>query len=61
VLREQLPDKRLRFTDAQRRRLATKGKAVGRKKLRELGAIVTPDTRYILEVPCSAFSGVKYQ
>jgi putative transposase len=44
VLREQLGDKRLRFTDEQRRRLAVKGKELGIKVLRELGCIVTPDT-----------------
>ena len=44
VLREQLGKRRLRFTDAQRRRLAAKGRAVGRKALREVGCIVTPDT-----------------
>src|SRR5499427_4096842 len=44
VLREQLGEKRLRFTDDQRRRLATKAKGVGRKVLVELGAIVTPET-----------------
>ena len=43
VLREQLGGKRLRFTDSQRRRLARKGKLVGRHALRELGCIVTPD------------------
>jgi hypothetical protein len=31
VLREQLGDRRLRFNDDQRRRLAVKGKALGRK------------------------------
>ncbi len=44
VLREQLGHRRLRFTDDQRRRLAAKGKAIGRRVLRELGTIVTPDT-----------------
>ncbi len=44
VLREQLSGKRLRFTDAQRRRLARKGKLVGRRGLSELGCIVQPDT-----------------
>ncbi len=44
VLREQLGRRRLRFTDDQRRRLAAKGKAIGRRVLRELGTIVTPDT-----------------
>ena len=44
VLREQFGRRRLRFTDDQRRRLAAKGKAIGRRVLRELGTIVTPDT-----------------
>ena len=34
----------MRFTDEQRRRLATKAKGVGRKVLVELGTIVTPET-----------------
>src|SRR5580765_587056 len=37
VLREQLGDKRLRFTDDQRRRLAVRAKGLGRKVLVELG------------------------
>jgi putative transposase len=44
VLREQLGGRRLRLTDAQRRRLAVKGKAIGRKALGEVACIVTPDT-----------------
>jgi transposase InsO family protein len=44
VLREQLGNKRIPFTDSQRRRLARKGKVVGRRGLGELGCIVTPDT-----------------
>jgi hypothetical protein len=44
VLREQLGGRRLRLTDAQRRRLAVKGKAIGRKALKEIACIVTPDT-----------------
>jgi len=44
VLREQLGDKRLRFNDDQRRRLAAKAKGLGRKVLLELGTIVTPET-----------------
>ena len=44
VLREQLGDKRLRFTDDQRRRLAVKSKGLGRKLLVELGTIVTAET-----------------
>ena len=44
LLREQLGDRRVRLTDDQRRRLAVKGKVLGRKRLREVGTIVTPDT-----------------
>src|SRR5215212_7518181 len=44
ALREQLGDKRLRFIDDQRRRLAAKAKRLGRKVLVELGTIVTPET-----------------
>ncbi len=35
ILRDQLVDKRLRLTDDQRRRLAVKGKKLGRKVLAE--------------------------
>ena len=42
ILREHLGEKRLRFTDDQRRRLAAKAKGLGRKVLAELGTIVTP-------------------
>ena len=44
VLREQLRGKRIRFTDDQRRRLAAKGKALGRKVLGEVCTLVTPET-----------------
>ena len=44
VFREQLGGKRLLFTDGQRRRLAAKAKAIGRKGLFEIGTLVTPDT-----------------
>jgi len=44
ILREQLGGRRFRLTEAQRRRLAAKGKALGRKALREVAGIVTPDT-----------------
>ncbi len=43
VLTEQL-DGRLRLTDEQRRRLAAKGKELGRKLLEEVATLVTPDT-----------------
>ena len=44
VLKEQLRGKRLRLTDDQRRRLAAKGKALGRRLLGMVATIVTPDT-----------------
>ena len=44
VLREQIGGRRLRFTDDQRRRLAVKGRALGRRVLDELASLVTPDT-----------------
>ena len=43
-LREQLGNKRVRWTDAQRRRLAEKANAIGRSALATLGTVVTPDT-----------------
>src|SRR5499427_4944700 len=44
VLREQIGDRRLRFNDNQRRRLAAKAKSIGRKLLNEVATIVTPET-----------------
>ena len=44
VLKEQLRGRRLRLTDDQRRRLATKGQALGRNVLDQVASIVTPDT-----------------
>ena len=44
VFREQFKGKKLRFTDNQRRRLAAKAKKLGRKALRDLDTIVSPDT-----------------
>jgi putative transposase len=44
VLREQLGTRRLRFTDDQRRRQATRAKLVGRRLLSDVANIATPDT-----------------
>jgi hypothetical protein len=44
VLKQQLGRRRLRLTDAQRRRLAIRGKAIGRRVLTEVASLVTPDT-----------------
>jgi transposase InsO family protein len=59
VLRAQLGRKRLRFTDDQRCRLAAQGQALGRRVLRELGTIVTPDTilRWYRRLVASKYDG----
>src|SRR6267142_3327857 len=44
VLREQLGGRVPRLTDDQRRRLAAKGKILGRSALEQVATIVTPDT-----------------
>src|SRR5213593_1553237 len=44
VLREQIGNRRLRFSDDQRRRLAARAKTIGRKLLHEVATIVTPET-----------------
>jgi len=59
VLREQLGGRRLRFTDAQRRRLAAKGRLVGRRALEQLAGLVTPDTilRWYRELIAKKYDG----
>ena len=44
VLKEKLGKKRIILNDDQRRRLAVKGKVLGRKVLQEIGTLFTPDT-----------------
>src|SRR5450631_4325119 len=44
VLKEKLGKKRILLNDDQRRRLAVKGKTLGRKLLDEVGTLFTPDT-----------------
>jgi hypothetical protein len=44
ILRGQLRGRRLRLTDDERRRLAVRGHRLGWRRLREVAAIVTPDT-----------------
>jgi hypothetical protein len=44
VLRKKLGKKRILLNDDQRRRLAVKGKILGRKPLEQLASIVTPAT-----------------
>ena len=59
VLREQLGGRRLRFTDDQRRRLAAKGRVLGRRMLDELAGLVTPDTilRWYRELIARKYDG----
>ena len=61
VLREQIGQKRLRFTDDQRRRLAAKAKKLGRKKLMVVANIVTPDTllRWYRKLIAKKYDGSK--
>jgi len=61
VLRAQLDGRRLRLTHAQRRRLAVKGKAIGRKTLADVASIVTPDTilRWHRELVAKKYDGSK--
>jgi hypothetical protein len=44
VLMEKLGKKRILLNDDQRRRLAVKGKILGRKRLEQIGTLFTPDT-----------------
>src|SRR5215831_10924733 len=44
VLKAQLGGRRLRLTDTERRRLAVLARPLGRKRLREIATIATPDT-----------------
>src|SRR5262245_52542126 len=44
VLREQIGNRRMRFTDNQRCRLAVKAKRLSRKVLAQVATIVTPET-----------------
>ena len=44
LLRRQVGRRRLRFTDADRRRLAIRAHRLGLAALRDLATIVTPDT-----------------
>src|SRR5207249_8196252 len=44
VLREHVGNRRMRFSDNQRRRLAAKAKKLGRQLLAQVATIVTPET-----------------
>ncbi len=59
VLRRRLDPKRLRFTDAERRLLAEKGRALGRKRLAEVASLATPETilRWYREKVAAKYDG----
>lgn len=59
VLRAQLGPKRLLLTDGQRRSLAEKDRALGRKGLAEVATIATPDTilRWYREIVARKYDG----
>ena len=44
ILKEKLSKRRIVLTDDQRRRLAVKGKVLGRRVLETIGTLFTPDT-----------------
>jgi putative transposase len=58
VLKERVSGRRLRFTDAERCRLARKAQALERKVVNELETLVTPDTlmRWYREVMASKWN-----
>ena len=59
VLREQLAGRPLRFTDVQRRRLAVKGRVLGRRVLDQVAGLVKPDTilRWYRELIAKKYDG----
>ncbi len=63
ILREQLQGRRLRFTDDQRRRLAVRGQALGRRLLREVTGLLTPDTilRWYRQLIAAKYDGSSWR
>src|SRR5215475_959376 len=61
ILRAERGRRRLRLTDDQRRRLAVKGKALGRRRLGDIADIVTPDTilRWYRRLVAQKYAGSK--
>ena len=59
VLREQVGPGRLRFTNAQRSRIARAAPAIGRKRFRQIATIVTPDAllRWYRELVARRYDG----
>jgi putative transposase len=61
VLKAQLGGRRLRLTDTERRRLATRAHPLGRQRLKEVATLVTPDTllRWYKRLIAQKFDGSK--
>ena len=61
ILRAERGSRRLRLTDDQRRRLAVKGKALGRRRLGDIAGIVTPGTilRWYRRLVATKYAGSK--
>jgi transposase InsO family protein len=59
VLKAHLDGRRLRLTDTERRRLAALAQPLGRKRLKEIAAIATPDTllRWYTRLIAQKFDG----
>lgn len=59
LLHEKLGEKRIQLTDAERRRLATLGKKLGRKGLAAVATIASPDTilRWYRELVARKYDG----
>jgi transposase len=59
ILREQMDGRRGWITDDQRRRLAARGKVLGRQRLHEVTSLLTPDTilRWYRELIAEEYDG----
>src|SRR2546427_8762730 len=63
VLKAHLDDRRLRLTDTERRRLAALAHPLGRKRLKDVSTIATPDTllRWYKQLIAQKFDGSKHR
>src|SRR5437899_13079107 len=63
VLKAQLGGRRLHLTDTERRRLAALAHPLGRKRLKEVATLVTPDTllRWYKRLIARKFDGSKHR
>jgi putative transposase len=63
ILKAQLSGRRLRLTDTERRRLAALAHPLGRKRLKEVATLTTPDTllRWYQRLIAQKFDGSKHR